>query len=285
MPAGVERTGRPFVLTRSFDAPRELVFAAFTQLEQLRRWMGPKGFEMAEGTLDLRPGGAFHYGLRAPDGAPMWGKWTFREIVAPQRLVVVVQFSDAAGGVTRHPMAPNWPLSTLSTTSFSEQHGGTLLKLHWQALDASDEEERTFDASHEGMAQGWGGTMDQLAAHLAAALSPDRDGPSDTGFDGHRRPDRHCTASAPREPQRTSDRHAHPRPPHRNGAQACHASAPTSTSRVRRNGPLLTDPVRRRLQRSDPPLVEVPAAPDNLHCRGGQGARDARRAAHPRRPR
>lgn len=166
MPQPAERTSRPFVLTREFDAPRALVFAAFTQPEHLQHWMSPVGFEMLTCSVDLRPGGVFHYGLRGPDGSTMWGKWTFREIVAPERLVVVVQFSDAEGGITRHPMAPAWPLSTLSTSTFTEQDGKTTLSLHWQALDATEAEEQLFDASHAGMAMGWGGTADQLAAYL-----------------------------------------------------------------------------------------------------------------------
>ena len=156
----------PFVLTRSFDAPRELVFAAFTTLEHLQAWMSPQGFQSVGGTLDLRPGGTYHYGMRVAGGPTMWGKWAFREIVAPERLVTVVQFSDQAGGLTRHPMALTWPLLTLSTTTFTEQGGKTLLTLKWQALNASRDEEKTFDTSHAGMQMGWGGTMDQLAAHL-----------------------------------------------------------------------------------------------------------------------
>ncbi len=159
----------PFILTRFFAAPRELVFAALTQPEHLMHWMGPKGFDMVHCTVDLRPGGIFHYGLSAPGGGTMWGKWIFREIVAPQRLVVVVQFSDEQGGATRHPMAPTWPLATLSTTTLTEQDGGTLMTLNWQAHDATPEEQATFDGAHEGMTQGWGGTMDQLAAYLAVA--------------------------------------------------------------------------------------------------------------------
>ena len=168
MAASQEHVGEAFVLTRHFAAPRALVFEAFTQLDHLNRWMGPKGFALVDSTLDLRPGGVFHYGMRGPDGSTMWGQWIFREIVAPERLVVVVQFSDAAGGVTRHPLAGDWPLSTLSTTTFTEQDGGTLLTLRWQALDASAAESKRFDASHDGMRQGWGGTMDQLAAYLAS---------------------------------------------------------------------------------------------------------------------
>lgn len=160
----------PFILTRRFDAPREQVFAAFTQLQHLSRWMSPVGTEPVGGSLDLRPGGTYHYGMKMPNGAVMWGKWTFREIVAPERLVVVVQFSDEAGGVTRHPMAASWPLHTLSTTTLADDGGKTLMTLNWQALDASPEEQATFDGAHAGMAQGWGGTMDQLATYLATAF-------------------------------------------------------------------------------------------------------------------
>ena len=166
MSADTERLGRPFMLTRRFAAPRPLVFAAFTEARHLQRWMGPAGFEMTTCSLDLRPGGVFHYGLRGGNGQTMWGKWTFRDIVAPERLVVVVQFSDEAGGVTRHPLSATWPLATLSTTTLADDGGGTLLTLHWQALDASAAEEQTFDSSHAGMAQGWGGTMQQLDAYL-----------------------------------------------------------------------------------------------------------------------
>jgi uncharacterized protein YndB with AHSA1/START domain len=174
--ASGERTSKPFILTRAFDAPRELVFAAFTQLEHLQRWMGPKGFELVNCRVDVRPGGVFHYGMRAPGGVTMWAKWIFREIAAPERLVVVVQFSDEADDVTRHPMSATWPLSTLSTTTFTEQHSKILLTLTWQALEASGEEEQTFDVSHADMAQGWGGTMDQLAAHVAAEQRADHHG-------------------------------------------------------------------------------------------------------------
>src|SRR5215468_2760397 len=85
---------RAFVITRVFDAPLDLVFKAWTEAERLTHWWGPKGFKMLSCKLDLRPGGVFHYGMQAPNGAAMWGKWVFREIVAPKRLVFVVSFSD-----------------------------------------------------------------------------------------------------------------------------------------------------------------------------------------------
>ena len=163
---------RAFVLTRVLDAPRDLVFDAWTKREHLMNWFGPKGFKMLATALDLRPGGVFHYGMQAPDGSKIWGKWTFREIVRPERLVVVASFSDEAGGVTRHPMASSWPLETLSTTTFAEQGSKTLMTLKWEAINATDEERKTFDSSHEGMKAGWGGTMEQLAEYLAKLDKP-----------------------------------------------------------------------------------------------------------------
>lgn len=161
----------PFVIARTFDAPRELVWKAFTERDQLMRWFGPKGFTMQFATLDLRPGGVFHYGLQSPDGKEMWGKWIFREIVKPERLVFVVSFSDAQGGVTRHPMSPTWPLETLSTNTFTEHEGKTTIAVRWSAINATDDERKTFDDSHEGMRMGWTGTMDQLAAYLTLAAN------------------------------------------------------------------------------------------------------------------
>jgi uncharacterized protein YndB with AHSA1/START domain len=158
-----------FVLTRVFDAPRERVWRAFTDVEQLKQWWGPSGFKPHAFTLDLRPGGVFHYGMTAPDGSLMWGKWIFREIVKPERLVILSSFSDKDGGVTRHPMAPDWPLQMLGTMTFAEQDGKTLLTSRTVAFEASEAERKTFAAGFDSMRQGFKGTWDQLDAHLAKA--------------------------------------------------------------------------------------------------------------------
>src|SRR5205085_4388835 len=104
-----------FTITRVFDAPRELVWKAITESERLMRWWGPKGFTMQVAQLDLRPGGVFHYSMRSPGGNDMWGKFVYREVVAPERLVFVNSFSDAEGNLTRNPFSPSWPLEILNT--------------------------------------------------------------------------------------------------------------------------------------------------------------------------
>jgi uncharacterized protein YndB with AHSA1/START domain len=63
-----------FVITRTFDAPRDLAWKAFTEPDRMKHWWGPKGFTVFAAKMDLRPGGIYHYGLRAPDGGTMWGK-------------------------------------------------------------------------------------------------------------------------------------------------------------------------------------------------------------------
>ena len=110
----------PFVITRTVPAPRARVWQAWTEVEHLRHWWGPKGFVVAHCTVDLRPGGLMHYRLRSPEGGDMWGRFLYREIVKPEKLVWVNSFSDEKGGITRHPMAPGWPAEMLTTVTFAD---------------------------------------------------------------------------------------------------------------------------------------------------------------------
>jgi uncharacterized protein YndB with AHSA1/START domain len=158
---------KPFVLTRTFDAPRQLVWDVWTKPEHLKHWFGPKGTEIVSAKVDLRPGGLFHYGLKTPDGKIMWGKFTYKEIKPPEKLVAIVAFSDENAGVTRHLLSATWPLQTLSTTTFAEHGGKTEMTLQWEPYQATAEERATFDSSRAGMTQGWSGTMEQLEAYLA----------------------------------------------------------------------------------------------------------------------
>jgi uncharacterized protein YndB with AHSA1/START domain len=160
---------KPFVISREFAAPRELVWKAWTERGHLMQWFGPKGFTMPAAKLDFRPGGIFHYCLCAPNGDEMWGKWVFREIVAPEKIILVHSFSDEDGGVTRHPFSPAWPLEMLSTTTFVERDGKTILTVEWVPLNPTDEERQTFEAGRNGMTQGWTGTFEQLENYLAKA--------------------------------------------------------------------------------------------------------------------
>ena len=165
-----QRESKPFVISRTFDAPRDLLWKCFTDPERMKLWWGPKGVTIIASKMDLRPGGTYHYGMRTPDGKDMWGKFVYREIAALERIVFVNSFSDPDGGLTRHPLAPSWPLQMLSTFTFIEAGPGkTTFTVTWTPLDPTPEERAAFDAGHDSMTQGWTGTMEQLAAYLAKA--------------------------------------------------------------------------------------------------------------------
>jgi uncharacterized protein YndB with AHSA1/START domain len=160
---------REFLISRTFDAPREKVWKAFAEFERMKQWFSPKGFAVKTAKMDFRPGGTYHYCLRSADGTEMWGRAVYREITAPERLVWVNSFSDKHGGLGRHPMAPTWPLEMLTTVNLAEQGGKTTVTVRWQPLNPSEEERATFDAGHGSMKQGWTGTFDQLEEYLAKA--------------------------------------------------------------------------------------------------------------------
>ena len=159
---------KEFVISRVFDAPRDLMWKCFTEPEQMKQWWGPKGVKVVKSEMDLRAGGAYHYAMQTPDGKVMWGKQVYREIKPKDRLVFINSFSDERGGVTRHPLAPTWPLEMDSVFTFEDQPGGrTKFTVHWSPRNPTEEERKTFDSGHASMTQGWSGTMEQLEAFVA----------------------------------------------------------------------------------------------------------------------
>ena len=157
----------PFRISHSFKVSRDTLWAVYTQPEHLSKWMGPQGFTMPAYDMEFRVGGAFLHALQAPDGTQMWGKWEFLGIEPPSRLSLIQHFSDREGGITRHPMAPTWPLRTMATSHLSAAGNGSQLQLEWLPFEATPEEIATFDAGHESMRMGWTGTFAKLEAYLA----------------------------------------------------------------------------------------------------------------------
>jgi uncharacterized protein YndB with AHSA1/START domain len=156
-----------FVISRSFDASAQRIFDAWTVPEQLGQWWGPVGFAISVAKIEAKPGGEFVYCMKSPQGLEMWGKFAYREIAAPERIVFVNSFSNASGGIARHPFSPSWPLEVLNTLTLEAQGAKTLLTLRGGPLNATELERQTFDASHAALQQGFTGTLDQLAAFLA----------------------------------------------------------------------------------------------------------------------
>lgn len=164
--AGTTTAARPpageIVITRVFDAPRERVFEAWTQPEHVQRWWGPHGFTTPVCTIDLRPGGAFHYCMRSPEGQDSWGKGVYREVAAPERIVSTDFFADAEGNLvppTRYGMSTDWPAEALITVTFAERDGRTAFTLH-HAVGSAPAAER------DQCQQGWSESLDRLAGYL-----------------------------------------------------------------------------------------------------------------------
>ncbi len=149
---------RAVIITRVFDAPRELVFKMWTDPKHLAQWWGPKGFTNPVCEMDARPGGALRIVMRGPDGVeyPMTG--VFREIAPPERLVFTSVTVDKDG----HPL-----LEGLTTVTFADEGGKTKLTLRTRAVGLVAQAARML----EGMEAGWTQSIDRLEEHVARARS------------------------------------------------------------------------------------------------------------------
>jgi len=150
------------VITRVFDAPRELVFKAWTDPEHLERWFAPRGCAVTFKQIDLRQGGSFHSCIRTPDGHDCWCRGVYREIVEPERIVYTMAVSDEQGNLidpVDAGMDPDWPRETIVTVTFAEQEGRTRLTLHQTVLESI--------AKRTGAYPSWIEMMDRLDEELA----------------------------------------------------------------------------------------------------------------------
>ena len=157
----------PFTIARTFDAPRDLVWTMHTEARHLERWWGPKGCKLSVERLEFRPGGLFHYAMRYSTGAEMWGRFFYRELDPPTRMVYFSSFANAKGGIARAPFGPV-PYELQNTVTLTEKDGRTTLSIHTLPFGADGDEIAFFDQLRDtnSLAQGFGGTLDQLAAYL-----------------------------------------------------------------------------------------------------------------------
>jgi uncharacterized protein YndB with AHSA1/START domain len=145
---------RELTITRIFDAPRALVFQAWTDPKHLAQWWGPQGFTNPVCEIDARVGGALRIHMRAPDGSIYPMKGVIREIVAPERLVFSNIAVDQSG---------NNLLEGLTTVVFEEDRGKTKLTLHTKAVAVAE----VAIAYLQGMEMGWTQSIDKLEAFVA----------------------------------------------------------------------------------------------------------------------
>ncbi|RJX39032.1 SRPBCC domain-containing protein [Paenibacillus pinisoli] len=158
---------RGLVMTRIFNLPKEELFELFTQGEHMKNWWGPRGYEMTILAQELTPGGIIHYKQQSPEGNVMWGKFTYREIAGPDKLVYANSFADENGKTVRAYFSKDWPLEILNTVTFEEQEDGTTkLTLHGLPEDAKKAEMRVFEALRDHLRQGFAETFDLLDEYI-----------------------------------------------------------------------------------------------------------------------
>lgn len=160
--------GTELVIERLFHAPRDLVWQAWTEPERLMQWWGPSDFTMTVVKLDLRPGGIFHYGLRSLDGHEVWGRFTYVDVAAPEKLIFINSFTDESGAVTRSSQHAAWPLEVFNICTFSASAQRTLLSMKGRPHNATAQERKTFAENRDTVKKGFTATFDQLDRYLAA---------------------------------------------------------------------------------------------------------------------
>lgn len=156
----IEMNTKELIITRTFDAPRELVWRAWTVPEYTMRWWGPKDFTAPSCAIDLREGGRYLNCMRSPEGLDFWSTGVYREVVAPERLVCSDSFADEQGNVvpaTHYGMRKDFPLELNVTVILEEVDGKTRMTLRHEGFPPD---------MVEMCMEGWNQSFDKLAESL-----------------------------------------------------------------------------------------------------------------------
>jgi uncharacterized protein YndB with AHSA1/START domain len=145
--------GGDLVIARGLQAPRELVYAAWTTPEHFARWFGPEDSTLSPCTMDVRPGGTLHYCHRFDGVDDVWVKGVYTDVAEPERIAFRCWFSDAAGSAVPRP---GYPAEMHIAVAFDEAGAGTLVTIRQAGLPAD-----------HGEVQGWREGLDRLARLLA----------------------------------------------------------------------------------------------------------------------
>lgn len=154
-------TEKDIVITRIFDAPRELVWKAWADPVYFMRWWGPKHFTSPACKMDFRVGGTYLFCMRSPDGQDFWSTGEYREIVPLERIVFTDSFADEQGKVvpaTYYGMGEDFPQELVVTVTFENLNGKTRMTVIHQGIPAGEH--------RDGALQGWNESFDKLAASL-----------------------------------------------------------------------------------------------------------------------
>jgi uncharacterized protein YndB with AHSA1/START domain len=153
--------GQTIVITRVFDAPRELVWKAWTDAEHLMRWWGPRPYTSPACKLDFRVGGKYHFCMRSPDGQDLWSTGVYLEIVPLERIVFTDSFADAQGNAvpaSYYGIGGDFPMELSVTVTFKDLGDKTEMTLTHAGLPAGE--------ILEGTRAGWDSSFDKLEETL-----------------------------------------------------------------------------------------------------------------------
>lgn len=155
------------MINRSFEAPIDVIFEMWTNPTHIAKWLPPTGLEMEYLKADIRTGGQSFYCMTG-DNIKMYGKAHYLEITKPNRLVYTQVFCDAEEKISRHPHAPIWPETMLTTVIFTEEDPNTTrVTVTWEVQGKTTPAEMEFFTNaRSGMTQGWTGTFDKLEDYL-----------------------------------------------------------------------------------------------------------------------
>lgn len=142
---------RELRITRIFDAPRELVFKAWTDPQHLINWWGPRGSFTPKCEMDARPGGSYQFLMRASSGREVIWSGVCREFIAPEKLVLTCSVRNLDGTVIS--------AETVLTLTLEDQQGKTRLTLHQGVFDS--------EQNREAHSRGWSDALDRIGEYLA----------------------------------------------------------------------------------------------------------------------
>ncbi|RHX77937.1 ATPase [Leptospira yasudae] len=155
------QTKDELVITRIFNAPREVVFDAWTVPEQVMKWWGPKEFTTPYCKMDFRVGGRYVFCMRAPDGNEFWSTGEYKEIVRPERIVKTDSFADSNGNpvpASHYGIDGEWPEVLLISLLFEDQQGKTKFTLRHTGIPGAEVSDMTSAS--------WNESLDKLEAIL-----------------------------------------------------------------------------------------------------------------------
>jgi uncharacterized protein YndB with AHSA1/START domain len=164
-----DATGKEnFVINRSFDVPMATMFKMWTDPEHFSKWLAPTGFNMKFIRKDIKSGGSTFYYMSNDAGMKMYGKANYLEVRNPDLIKYTQVFCDENEKISRHPMAPTWPETMLTTVNLtSEGPEQTRVTITWEVYgNYTPEELETFVKGKAGMTMGWTGSFDKLEAYL-----------------------------------------------------------------------------------------------------------------------